>query len=88
MRQIIFSTSFDDAAEKLGGYRVIDEALETVMDGLRLNPYGFERFENDWISFRYAITEAIGIAPPLLFIFRILQNRDVELTHVEVFEDF
>lgn len=88
MRQIIFSKSFDEAAEKIGGYRIIDEALETVIDGLRLNPYGFEMYQNDWISFRYAVTESIGMAPSLVFIFQILQNRDVELTHVEIFEDY
>ena len=79
---------FDEAVEKIGGYRVADEALELVLDGLRLNPYGFKKFENDWTSFRYAITKAIGLAPPLLFIFQVLSNKDVELTHVEVFEAY
>jgi hypothetical protein len=83
MRQIIFAKSFDEAA----GYRLIDEALEIVTDGLRLNPYAFPKFESDWISFRYAVTRASGIAPPLIFVFQVLKNKDVELTHVEVFED-
>ena len=46
------------------------------------------RIGTDWTSFRYVVTAAIGIAPSLLFIFKINQERDVELTHVEVFEDF
>lgn len=86
MRQIIFSKDFDKAVEKIGGYRVADDALEVVMDGLRLNPYGFPKFENDWVSFRYVITKAVDIAPSLLFVFRILSDKDVELTHVEIFE--
>ena len=86
MRQIIFAQSFDEAVEKIGGYRVVDEVLETVIDGLRLNPYGFPKYENDWVSFRYVVTNAIGAAPPLLFVFQVLRNRDVELTHVEIFE--
>ena len=86
MRQIIFSKDFDKAVEKIGGYRVADEALEVVIDGLRLNPYGFPKFENDWTSFRYVITNPVGTAPSLLFIFQVLSDKDVELTHVEIFE--
>jgi hypothetical protein len=56
------------------------------MDGLMLNPYGFPKFENDWISFRYVVTKDIGTAPSLLFVFRVLSDKDVELTHVEIFE--
>lgn len=88
MRQIIFSQGFDEAVEKIGGYRVADEALEVVMDGLRLNPYGFPKFENDWASFRYVVTKAVGTAPSLLFVFRVLSDKDVELTHVELFEPY
>lgn len=86
MRQIIFSMDFDTAVEKIGGYRVVDEALEVVMDGLMLNPYGFPKFENDWTSFRYVVTKAVDTAPSLLFVFRVLPDKDVELTHVEIFE--
>jgi hypothetical protein len=56
------------------------------MDGLRLNPYGFPKFENDWTSFRYVITKAVGTAPSLLFVFQVFSDKDVELTHVEIFE--
>ena len=77
---------FDKAVEKIGGYRVADDALEVVMDGLRLNPYGFPKFENDWTSFRYVITKAVGTTPSLLFVFQVLSDKDVELTHVEIFE--
>jgi len=88
MRQIIFSKDFDLAVEKIGGYRLVDPALETIMDGLRLNPFGFPKIENDWVSFRYAITRSFDHVPPLLVIFQITAKRDVELTHVEVFETY
>lgn len=35
MRQIIFSREFDLAVEALGGYRLVDTALEVVIEGLR-----------------------------------------------------
>jgi len=86
LRQIIFSRDFDEAVEKIGGYRVADEALEVVMDGLMLNPLWVPEIRNDWVSFRYVVTKDIGTAPSLLFVFRVLSDKDVELTHVEIFE--
>lgn len=88
MRQIIFSKEFDLAVDAVGGYRLVDTALEAIIDGLRLNPYGFPKVENDWVSFRYAITAAFGYVPPLVVYFNITENKDVELTHVEVFEGY
>ena len=86
MREIIFSEDFEKAADALGGYWVIDRALETVIDGLRLNPYGFNKFENDFVSFRYAITSRIGEIPPLVFTFNIDEKKNVILTHVEAYD--
>lgn len=57
MREIIESPDFQRAVEGLGGYRAIDLALAPLIEGLYLNPYGFPRFENDWVSFRYARTK-------------------------------
>lgn len=51
-RQIIYSIAFDQAVDALGGYRIIDRALDTVIDGLYRNPYGFNKFESDFLSFR------------------------------------
>jgi hypothetical protein len=82
-RQIIYSRAFDEGVEKLGTYRVIDRALDTIMDGLHRNPYGFQKFENDFISFRYAITKAIDDIVPLVVIFTIAENGDVTLEHIE-----
>ena len=88
MRQIIFSKEFDLAVETLGGYRFVDIALEAIIDGLRLNPYGFPKVENDWVSFRYAITSAFNNVPSLIVFFQITAEKDVELTHVEIFEPY
>ena len=88
MREIIFDESFDAAAEALGGYWVIDRALEAVLDGRRLNPYGFHLFENDHVSFRYVITSRIGDIPPLVFTFIINDAKDVVLKHVERHETY
>jgi hypothetical protein len=59
-RQIIYSTAFDHAVDVLGGYRSIDVAIDTIIDALYRNPYGFNKFESDFISFRYAITRLVS----------------------------
>lgn len=83
MRTIWYAPSFDAAVETLGGYRAIDKALEPIMDGLYRNPYGFRFIENDWVRVRYIITKRIAEIPSLLVIFRIEENNDVTLVHVE-----
>ena len=87
-REIIFSEDFDYAVQEVGGYWVVDRALEAVLDGLRLNPYGFPKFENDNYSFRYVITSRIGEIPALIFTFTIDANRNVVLQHVERHEPY
>ncbi len=82
-RTIIYSKEFDECVARLGGYRIIDVALETVIDGLRRNPFGFDKFESDAFSFRYARTTVIGAAPALYVIFTINTDRTVTLVHVE-----
>lgn len=83
MRQIIASKDFDRAVLELGGYRAIDEALEPIIEGLLRNPYGFEKFENDHISFRYARTKSTGWVPALVVIFSINEEKNVVLEHIE-----
>jgi hypothetical protein len=83
MREIIESEAFAAAVAALGGYRAIDRALDLIREGLYLNPYGFPKFENDWVSFRYARTRGIDFIPPLVFIFSIDNNGDVILEYVE-----
>jgi hypothetical protein len=87
MREIIESTSFREAVQKLGGARAIDAAFETLAEALYHNPFGFPLFENDWTQFRYARTKEIDFIPPLVFIFTIDANKNVVLEHVEKDED-
>ena len=83
--QIIETDEFQAAVLKLGGYRFVDEALATVMDGLMRNPFGFKMIENEFSSFRYAITKRIGHIPPLVVIFRIERPGTIYLE--DVFEE-
>lgn len=87
-REIIYSKDFDKAVDKLGGYRSVDRAIDTVLDGLRRDPYGFNKFENDHLSFRYAITKPIEEMPALAVVFVINTQKDVILEHVEEYQDY
>ncbi|MGB8363526.1 MAG: hypothetical protein ACLQUZ_01280 [Rhizomicrobium sp.] len=81
--QIIETDEFRQAVEEIGGYRFVDAALSTIMDGLRRNPFGFHRFESQFVSFRYARTKPIGMVPPLTVIFRIEEPETIYLEHIE-----
>jgi hypothetical protein len=83
MREIIRSEDFRACVASLGGYRVVDLALESIMNGLYHNPYGFHLIENDHVKVRYAITRKIGHIPPLCVCFRIDDDKNVELLNVE-----
>lgn len=87
MRQIHFSPEFDKAVLSLGGYRAIDPVFQPVLEGLLRNPWGFPKFENDFTTFRYVSTKRFADLPALWFQFRILENNDVELLHVESFDE-
>jgi hypothetical protein len=41
---------FDAAVERLGGYRLGDEAMEPIRDGLYRKPWEFNNIENDWVQ--------------------------------------
>lgn len=82
-RQIIYGLAFTRGVETLGGYRSLDRAIDTVLDALYRNPFGFNKFENDHISFRYAITEVTADLPSLVIVFSIGENGDVTLEHIE-----
>ena len=49
------------------------------------NPFGFKMIENEFSSFRYAITKRIGHIPPLVVIFRIERPGTIYLE--DVFEE-
>jgi hypothetical protein len=83
MREIIESDEFRAAVRKLGGHRAIDDALEPIIEALYLNPYGFEFFQNDWVTFRFAHTKPLEFVPALVVIFTIDDNGNVILEHVE-----
>jgi len=84
MRQIIWSDEFSAQVEKAGGARLVDEALTPIIDGLMRNPYGFQKYENDFVSFRYAKVEALqnGLGS-LTVIFIIDEDRNVVLQWFE-----
>jgi len=86
-RLIIETEEFRASVERVGGYRAVDEALSTIMDGLYRNPHGFEHFENPPFSFRYARTKKIGFMPPVVVIFRITDDGTVYLEHIEEDQD-
>ena len=91
MGQIIFEHEFDAAVERLGGYRVVDLALETIMHGLQADPRGYTLFESEFTSFRFAVTRRVNWGTveiePLVVTFTIDADDDVHLQHVEPFED-
>ena len=70
-RKIILSAACDASATRFGGYEAIDRALDSILDALSRNPYGFRTIESDWFSFRYAVTKQIGSIPSLVWLFRI-----------------
>lgn len=82
---IVHSDDFKEGVAYLGGYAAIDIALETVLDGLRQNPFGFG-FEKELgvFSFRYAKTLRVGGITPLVVIYTIEKDRVVTLRHIEV----
>jgi hypothetical protein len=87
MRQIIFDPAFDAAVDHLGGYILVDEALDPILDGLARNPYGFPSIENDWVKIRYAITRPTAFLPSLVVTFTIEATGEVVLRHVEEYLD-
>ena len=88
MRNIIEGIHFAECVERLGGYRAVDLALETVIEALARNPYGFPLLENDWVSIRYARTNMIeGYMPPLVVAFVIDENQNVVLEWVELADE-
>lgn len=81
---IIEDEAFRRQVEQLGGAEVVDQALDTIMDGLCHNPRGFHFHEAGEYSFRYARTHAIGDDIPAFTVIFILDNDDnVHLKQIE-----
>jgi hypothetical protein len=88
VREIIEGPHFSESVQRLGGYRAIDLALETVMEALVRNPYGFPSIENDWVRIRYARTRMIeGYIPPLIVAFTIDDDNNVILQWADLADD-
>lgn len=88
MREIIEGEYFAQCVERLGGYRAIDLALETIIDALMRDPYGFPYIENDWVRIRFAKTRMIeGYIPALVVAFTIDRNNNVVLEWVELADE-
>jgi hypothetical protein len=88
VRQIIEGEFFAECVEKLGGYRAVDSALETIIEALMQNPYGFPLIENDWCKIRYARTTTIeAYIPALVVAFSINDENDVILQWAEIADD-
>jgi hypothetical protein len=88
VRQIIEGEDFARSVEALGGYRAVDRALETIIDALMNNPYGFELIENDWCRIRYARTKMIeGYIPALIVAFTIDDQNDVILQWADLADE-
>jgi hypothetical protein len=82
-RTIIYDKSFDVGVELLGGYLLLDPVIDGVIDALRGNPYAFPKFENDFISFRYASTSKTHDLHALAIIFSIGKDGSVTLETIE-----
>lgn len=88
MRQIIEGEYFAKCVEQLGGYRAVDLALETIIEALMQNPFGFPLVENDWVRIRYARTTMIeGYIPPLVVAFTVNDENDVILQWAEIADE-
>jgi hypothetical protein len=88
VRNIIEGPHFSECVARLGGYRAVDRALETIIEALMRNPFGFPLIENDWVRIRYARTTMIeGYIPPLVVAFVIDENNDVILEWIELADE-
>ena len=89
MREIREGPDFPGCVEGLGGYRAIDEALDSVIEALMRNPYGCPSFESDFCRVRYIKTKPIGHRiPPLIIIFTIDERNNVTLEWIEEDDDY
>jgi hypothetical protein len=86
--EIEFSAECDTAAESLGGYARIGEALIPLFDTLRHNPQGCEKIGLDWNANRMIHTSSIGTIPALVWLFYIKIGGKVVVDYVEEFEEY
>jgi hypothetical protein len=87
-RTIVWSHNCDAAAEQLGGYRRIDDALISIIDALERNPCGCPKIDIDWCSTRYIVTDAFKGVPALVWLSYIEPAGTVVIDHVEAIHDY
>jgi hypothetical protein len=87
-REIVFSANCDAAAEKPGGYDLIDDALIPIFDSLHHNPEGFDKVGLDWSANRFIVTKPFGSVPALVWLVYIEIGGRVVIDHVEEHEDY
>ena len=88
MRNIIEGSDFAGFVDQLGGYRLIDEALDPILEALSSDPYGFPLIENDFVRVRYVTTRSIEERIPALIIaFIINENQDVVLEWIDAVDE-
>ena len=82
--------SFTQAVAKLGGAKLVDTALETIYEALRLHAEGFDEVPG-WEPIRLAKTLSVdwpaGSVPALRIWFEIIDDNTVSLLHVEIAEE-
>lgn len=86
-RSIVYSQHCSEDVKRFGGWLALDRVLEPILDGLSNNPYGFTKYECDWLSVRYVATIAQGTIPALMWVFTI-EAETITLQYVEEAEDY
>ena len=76
------------AADLIGGYELIDSALDTIWDVLRNDPYKLARWESDWFMARWIMTKPFDQVPGLIWLVRIEEGGDIIIEHVEKTEGY
>jgi hypothetical protein len=88
MRSIVEGSDFARFVDQVGGYRLVDEVLDPILEALSSDPYGFPLIENDHFRIRYVVTKSVeGRIPALIVAFVINQNHDVVLEWIDLVDD-
>jgi hypothetical protein len=90
-RRVRSSHEFDHQVEALGGYEKLDPVLNPVVDGLYIDPYGYNIIQHDLIPLcRYArtIPQDDGSLPAFIILFVIEEDGGVELREIWPDEDY
>lgn len=82
-RRVRSSHDFDHQVGRLGGYEKLDLVLNPVVDGLYIDPYGYNIIQHDLIPLcRYARTIPQDELPAFIVLFVIEEDGGVELREI------